>query len=106
GEIRDLCKSYVRDADDSHLGEGKKYLEKPYSQGESDIAFVSRDNHRHRTSIERTYIAGIHKAQKRVWLANAYFFPSYRMIRAIKKACYRGVDVRLILQGDPDIPFA
>jgi len=106
GTIRKLCKSYVRDADDRSLGASRKYLDSPYAEGDADIAFVSRDNRKNRTNIEVEYAAHIHASKHRVWIANAYFFPSYRILRAIKKACRRGVDVRLILQGDPDIPFA
>lgn len=105
-EIRLLCQSYVRDADDRNLRESKKYLDQPYTDGDAAIAFSSRDNRHNRTSIERAYIAAIHQAKHRVWIANAYFFTSYRLMRAIKKARHRGVDVRLVLQGDPDIPFA
>lgn len=106
GKLRKLCKSYVQGADDSNLGECRKYLDKPYREGDADIAFVSRDNRQNRTGIEVAYATRIHQSKDRVWIANAYFFPSYRILRAIKKACNRGVDVRLILQGDPDIPFA
>lgn len=105
-DIRELCKTYVRDASDSNLQSSKKYLEQPCTAGSAEIAFAFRDNYRNRTNIERAYIAAIHQAKHRVWIANAYFFTSYRLSRAIKKACRRGVDVRLVLQGDPDIPFA
>jgi cardiolipin synthase len=36
-------------------------------------------------------------------IANAYFFPGYRFIREMRRAARRGVDVRLILQGQPDM---
>ena len=38
-------------------------------------------------------------------IANAYFFPGYRFIREMRRAAKRGVDVRLILQGQPDMPI-
>jgi len=38
-----------------------------------------------------------------VVIANAYFFPGYRFIRELRRAARRGVDVRLILQGEPDM---
>ncbi|MDQ6882229.1 MAG: phospholipase D-like domain-containing protein, partial [Pseudomonadota bacterium] len=34
---------------------------------------------------------------------NAYFFPGYRLIREMRKAARRGVEVCLILQGQPDM---
>ncbi|WP_049723101.1 cardiolipin synthase ClsB [Gilvimarinus polysaccharolyticus] len=105
-ELRELCKSYVRDAKDEHLQELVTQLSAPAKPGTTPMAFVSRDNRRNRSDIEKAYLAGIREAKNRVWIANAYFFPGYRFIRALRKAAKRGVDVRLVLQGDPDIPFA
>ncbi|MNH00883.1 putative cardiolipin synthase YbhO [compost metagenome] len=36
-------------------------------------------------------------------MANAYFFPGYRLMRELRNASRRGVEVRLILQGQPDM---
>ena len=47
----------------------------------------------------------IRAAKKRIVIANAYFFPGYRLIKELKRAARRGVDVRLILQGEPDMAF-
>ncbi len=67
--------------------------------------FVTRDNHRRHTHIERHYRVAIRKAKTRVIIANAYFFPGYRLLRQLSRAAKRGVDVRLILQGEPDMPI-
>jgi cardiolipin synthase A/B len=67
--------------------------------------FVIRDNEGHPTDIETMYRAGIRNAQRRIVLANAYFFPGFRLIRDLAKAANRGVDVRLIMQGNPDRPL-
>ncbi|AOS80052.1 MULTISPECIES: cardiolipin synthase ClsB [Hydrogenophaga] len=68
-------------------------------------AFVTRDNHRHTTDIERHYRAAIRSAQTRIVIANAYFFPGYRLVRDLRRAARRGVQVDLILQGNPDMPW-
>lgn len=73
--------------------------------GDVETLFVTRDNHRHRNDIERHYQAALRTARERVIIANAYFFPGYRFIRALRRAALRGVDVRLILQGEPDMPI-
>ncbi|WP_062365315.1 cardiolipin synthase ClsB [Variovorax paradoxus] len=54
---------------------------------------------------ERHYRVAIRSARQRVVIANAYFFPGYRLIQDMRNAARRGVDVRLILQGEPDIPI-
>jgi cardiolipin synthase len=67
--------------------------------------FVTRDNRKHTNDIERHYRIAIRAAQKRVVIANAYFFPGYRLLKEMRRAARRGVDVRLILQGEPDMPI-
>jgi cardiolipin synthase len=74
--------------------------------GNADVAFVTRDNRHHRTDIERAYRLAIRGARDNVLIANAYFFPGYRLLRDLRRAAARGVSVELILQKDPDVPIA
>ena len=71
--------------------------------GTADAIFATRDNHDHPSDIERHYRVALRSAKQRVVIANAYFFPGYRFIREMRRAARRGVDVRLILQGEPDL---
>jgi cardiolipin synthase len=73
------------------------------SAGTAQAMFVARDNHNQRDAIERQYRAAIHAARHDVVIANAYFFPGYRLLRAMRRAVRRGVRVRLVLQGQPDM---
>jgi cardiolipin synthase len=66
-------------------------------------AFVTRDNHLHRTDIERHYRVAIRSARQRILIANAYFFPGYRLLRDLRRAARRGVQVDLVMQGQPDM---
>jgi cardiolipin synthase len=75
------------------------------TSGGARAAFVTRDNHANRTDIERHYRAAIRNARQRVLIANAYFFPGYRLLRDLRAAARRGVQVDLILQGWPDLPW-
>ncbi len=74
--------------------------------GESSAALVVRDNDEHTGDIEQHYRVGIRAAKEYVTIANAYFFPGYRLLRDLRGAAQRGVKVRLILQGEPDMPAA
>ncbi len=65
--------------------------------------FVTRDNQDHPTDIEEMYRMGMRGAKRRIVIANAYFLPGYRFLRELMKASRRGVEVTLILQGNPDI---
>lgn len=73
--------------------------------GNADALFIWRDNAQHRNDIERQYRLGIRLARRRVVIANAYFFPGYTFLRELRKAAGRGVEVSLILQGNPDMPI-
>jgi len=46
------------------------------------------------------FLAAINSAQKRLWIATAYFVPDEQIISALKLAALRGVDVRIIV---PDV---
>ncbi len=72
----------------------------------TQAAFVYRDNAKHKDDIELQYRLGIRSAQEEITIANAYFFPGYRLLRDLRHAAKRGVRVRLILQGEPDMPVA
>jgi cardiolipin synthase len=73
--------------------------------GDAEAMLVWRDNRHHRDDIERQYRLGIRLARQRVVIANAYFFPGYFLLKDLRKAARRGVEVSLILQGKPDMPI-
>ncbi|QDZ26757.1 cardiolipin synthase ClsB [Noviherbaspirillum sp. UKPF54] len=74
-------------------------------RGEADAVFMWRDNGEHRNDIERQYRLALRLARRRVVIANAYFFPGYSFLRDLRQAARRGVEVSLILQGNPDMPI-
>ncbi|MBV7513296.1 cardiolipin synthase ClsB [Pseudomonas sp. PDM25] len=77
-----------------------------FTDHDGQVRLVYRDNGEHPTDIEEVYRQVLRTAQRRVVIANAYFFPGYRLLREIRNAARRGVDVRLILQGQPDMMAA
>ncbi len=74
--------------------------------GDGLVRLIYRDNLQHRDDIEEAYIHALSKAQHRAVIANAYFFPGYRLLREIRNAARRGVHVQLIMQGQPDVLLA
>ncbi|MBN3860648.1 cardiolipin synthase ClsB [Pseudomonas frederiksbergensis] len=73
---------------------------------DGQVRLVYRDNAEHQSDIEEAYLQVLRSARRRVVIANAYFFPGYRLLREIRNAARRGVEVRLILQGQPDLRVA
>jgi cardiolipin synthase A/B len=57
--------------------------------------------------LSRSVTQRVRKAKSRVWIATAYFWPSSRLRRALRRAARRGIDVRLLLPGPfTDAPVA
>jgi len=73
--------------------------------GNAVALLAARDNHRRRDEIELHYREAIRRARREIVIANAYFFPGYRLLRELRDAARRGVKVALILQGRPDMPW-
>lgn len=49
--------------------------------------------------IKGALVTELRKARYTAWIATAYFYPSRKLRKAIRKAAKRGVDVRLLLPG-------
>lgn len=69
----------------------------PLFPGESGRVAVSAGLGR--KDLGRSIIKRVSKANNRVWIATAYFWPSMRLRRALRRAARGGADVRLILPG-------
>jgi cardiolipin synthase len=104
-EIRDFCHAAVS-LPPSRLRErfrrGRRHHDIVATGSGARAAFVTRDNHQHRDDIERQYRLALRLARSRAIIANAYFFPGWRLLRELRRAARRGVQVDLLLQGRPD----
>jgi cardiolipin synthase len=97
--------TFMREA--AGIGPGRDRSDAPQQpSGAATVLFATRDNRRHRNDIERLYRQGIREARRRITIANAYFFPGFRLMHGLVRAARRGVEVRLLLQGMPDLPLA
>ncbi|MBL8528361.1 MAG: hypothetical protein JNL68_11805 [Burkholderiales bacterium] len=56
------------------------------------------------SEIRRSVINRARGARTRVWIATAYFVPSWKLLRALRRAAAHGADVRLLLPGPTDHP--
>jgi cardiolipin synthase len=56
--------------------------------------------------LRRRYIMAFAEARERIHVAHGYFLPDLGVLRAITAAARRGVEVRLLLAGHSDVPFA
>jgi cardiolipin synthase len=53
--------------------------------------------------VLRCLLEAIEGARERVWMENAYFFPSSPLLARLVDAAARGVDVRVVLPADSDL---
>ena len=53
--------------------------------------------------ISRAYLHYLRRAEQRIFIANSYFVPDRRVLRALARAARRGVDVRIIVPGQSDV---
>jgi cardiolipin synthase len=53
--------------------------------------------------ISRAYLHYLRRAERRIFIANSYFVPDGRVLRALCGAARRGVDVRIIVPGQSDV---
>ncbi|MCH9770589.1 MAG: cardiolipin synthase B [Gammaproteobacteria bacterium] len=62
------------------------------------------NNTRHRRRIlYKHLLRRIRQCQKRIWITNAYFVPDNFLLRKLKDAAKRGVDVRILLTSQSDV---
>lgn len=51
-------------------------------------------------------LSSIYSAQKRIWICTPYFIPDQGMVRALKIAARKGIDVRLVIPKKSNHPVA
>ena len=69
----------------------------PVSDGA--VGRLSLSEARHRSILANGVIRRIESAVTRAWIMSAYFVPSRRFRKALRRAARRGVDVRLLVPG-------
>jgi cardiolipin synthase len=76
----------------------------PTADGASILVLDSRPGRGHEETAS-VLAAIVGAAREKVWITNAYFAPRARAVRVLAEAFRRGVDVRLLLPGETDVPL-
>lgn len=95
GEVADLVKHFEQVWTDCE--EGEIVINPELSCSNESMRTRWRRNRR----LART----IREARHRVWICNAYFSPSPSILRAIRAAGKKNIDIRLIVAGRSDVPL-
>ena len=78
----------------------------PASEGRSRgqaVRVLGQHFLRTQRQISRAYLHYLRRADLRIFIANSYFVPDGRVLRALTAAARRGVDVRIIVPGQSDV---
>jgi cardiolipin synthase A/B len=71
--------------------------------GGQAVSVLGQHYFRTRHEISRAYLHYLRASTARIFIANSYFVPDRRVLRALKRAARRGVDVRIIVAGQSDV---
>ncbi|OXX84512.1 cardiolipin synthase [Paraclostridium benzoelyticum] len=80
----------------------EKYFPKLDYKGNSMIQVVATGPDSDWEAIHYAYFSAICNAKERVYIETPYFIPDESLLRALKSAALRGVDVRIIFPGIAD----
>ncbi|MBI5200907.1 MAG: cardiolipin synthase ClsB [Elusimicrobia bacterium] len=75
-----------------------------HGAGQSLVRVSANQEFLHRHRIRRAYLHALRRARDRVCIANAYYVPDRMTRRALYSAARRGVNVRILVQGETDVP--
>jgi cardiolipin synthase A/B len=69
-----------------------------------DLELVS-DTPSHDSKVFNRHVEAIEKARSRIHITNSYFYPSKIFMGALYDAAKRGVDVKIVMCGESDLPI-
>jgi cardiolipin synthase A/B len=87
------------------LLDSKRFLPEIPKKGAEHVSIIGSRERKKRKVIRRSYLQAIRQARIYIYITNAYFLPDAGFRRAMKNACRRGVDVRVMVPEKGDIPI-
>jgi cardiolipin synthase len=77
-------------------------IARPAAAGDTPVVVVGNSELKERFAIRRAALHAIRESRERVYLANPYFVPDRGILRALRRAAERGVDVRVLVPAASD----
>jgi len=103
--VNELNKRFILDwdyASTENLINFEKYLPEQKAYDDVGIQIVSSGPDHEEEYIKNAYMKIINNAKKSVYIQTPYLVPDEPMMEALKIAALSGIDVRLIVPGEPD----
>ena len=77
----------------------------PSSPGSTFVAPLENRDRGNRMAIRRAYLHAIAVAEREILIQNAYFIPDIGLRWALRRACRRGVSIKVIVPSSSDVPM-
>ena len=77
----------------------------PPAPGTSQVQIATSGPNSHWDTIKKAYFSLITSAQKNIWITSPYLIPGAALQEALCTAALSGVDVRILIPGEPDHPM-
>lgn len=103
--VSELNKRFILDwdyASDENISNMSMYFPAPQEVGDVGIQIVSSGPDHMEEYIKNSYMKIINNAKNYVYIQTPYLVPDSPMIEALKISALSGVDVRIIVPGEPD----
>jgi cardiolipin synthase len=68
-------------------------------------ATIAGGPHQHLNAIREIVLLALTSARRRIWIMTPYFVPDAALLMVLRLARYRGVEVRLMVPADSDVPI-
>ena len=109
GGAKELEKRFMQDwnyLSDYRLEPGEFYFPRADAPpGAVPVQIVSSGPDTEWPGIHQSYIKMINEADKSIYMQTPYFIPDDAVLESLKIAALSGVDVRIVIPGNPDHPF-
>ena len=102
----DLAKVFSRTFDQLAKRRKKKPLPNFHELEKKDLQVCDSRPTFQNYPVKKMHINAIKKAKERIWIAQAYFIPRRRIVKALIHAAERGVDVRIMAPDHSDVMVA
>lgn len=101
--VRDLQRVFAEDWNYAHGGEldGEAYFPELEPRGDATVQIVAGGPDLAPNPIQKTFFSAATRARERLWIATPYLVPDTPMAEALKTAALAGVDVAILMQGEP-----
>lgn len=107
--VTDLDERFILDwcyaADEEVENVEKDVFEENSAQGDTSIQIVTSGPDHNEEYIKNGYVKMINNAKKDIYLTTPYFVPDDTMLESLRIAALSGVNVNILIPGNPDHKF-